>query len=614
MTTLNDIDPGTPSHLTGVRSSLRVLALDVRRGAHEHLSMWHERLADSPYRGCAANLASYLDLRQHDVRALQDELSLLGLSSLGRAEAHVRASLAAVDVAVSALLGDRVSAERVGRIARLSERQAGCLTARTDALFGAEPPLRRTRIMVTLPSEAVTDPAVTHALVEAGMDVARINGAHDGPEAWRAMARHVRDAARKLGRVCKIQLDLPGPKLRVAPLPSVPGRLRIRAADVKHEPLTIILDGNGGPGRAGDADGPPRVAVPPDWLAQLAPGDLVTVVDAHGRPRSISIGERTGDHEVRASVHKNLQLIAGLELRGTRGATDLGTTTVGPFEPREGHIRVRVGDRVRLVERAQLPLFNADSTLPWLACQHDAVVQALRVGNEVLFDDGHVESVVESVGRDGVILEIAATRRATEELRGEQGMNFRGARLHGHGLGLDDLEAIDVAVEVADIIGLSFAQGPEDVDALNDALKARTLRDLAVIAKIETQQGIEMLPEIIVAGASSRPFGVMIARGDLAAEIGYERLAEIQEELLWVCEAAHVPVVWATQVLESLVKTGVPTRAEITDAAMAQRAECVMLNKGEHIHEGVETLVDILTRMRGHQRKKTPRLRALHSW
>lgn len=64
----------------------------------------------------------------------------------------------------------------------------------------------------------------------------------------------------------------------------------------------------------------------------------------------------------------------------------------------------------------------------------------------------------------------------------------------------------------------------------------------------------------------------MIDRGDLAVEIGYQRLTEIQEEILWLCEAAHVPVIWATQVLENLVKNGTPSRAEMTDAAMAERA------------------------------------------
>jgi len=103
----------------------------------------------------------------------------------------------------------------------------------------------------------------------------------------------------------------------------------------------------------------------------------------------------------------------------------------------------------------------------------------------------------------------------------------------------------------------------------------------------------------------------MIARGDLAVECGFERLAEVQEEMLWVCEAAHIPVIWATQVLETLAQTGQPSRAEITDAAMGERAECVMLNKGPHLVESVRVLDNILRRMQAHQGKKSARLRAL---
>ena len=105
--------------------------------------------------------------------------------------------------------------------------------------------------------------------------------------------------------------------------------------------------------------------------------------------------------------------------------------------------------------------------------------------------------------------------------------------------------------------------------------------------------------------------GVMLARGDLAVEVGFERLAEVQEQILWLCEAAHVPVIWATQVLESLNKRGVPTRAEVTDAAMSSRSECVMLNKGPHIGETLRFLAGVLARMAAHQHKKTARLRRL---
>ena len=104
----------------------------------------------------------------------------------------------------------------------------------------------------------------------------------------------------------------------------------------------------------------------------------------------------------------------------------------------------------------------------------------------------------------------------------------------------------------------------------------------------------------------------MVARGDLAIECGFERLVEVQEEILWMCEAAHIPVIWATQVLEELAKSGLPTRAEVTDAGMGSRAECVMLNKGDNIIEAVRTLADILKRMQTHQIKKRSIFRRLH--
>jgi pyruvate kinase len=75
-----------------------------------------------------------------------------------------------------------------------------------------------------------------------------------------------------------------------------------------------------------------------------------------------------------------------------------------------------------------------------------------------------------------------------------------------------------------------------------------------------------------------------------------------------------MPVVWATQVLENMAKTGRPSRAEITDASMGVRADCVMLNKGPHILDAMRTLDDILRRMQEHQSKKRPLLRALKSW
>jgi pyruvate kinase len=96
----------------------------------------------------------------------------------------------------------------------------------------------------------------------------------------------------------------------------------------------------------------------------------------------------------------------------------------------------------------------------------------------------------------------------------------------------------------------------------------------------------------------------MIARGDFAVECGYQRLAEIQEEIFWICEAAHVPAIWVTQVLETLAKKGMPSRSEVTDAAMGERAEGVMLNKGPYVVTAVSVLADILTRMQAPPEQK----------
>jgi pyruvate kinase len=152
------------------------------------------------------------------------------------------------------------------------------------------------------------------------------------------------------------------------------------------------------------------------------------------------------------------------------------------------------------------------------------------------------------------------------------------------------------------------------VRQLLNALQLAKGQAVGVVLKIETLHGFENLPELMLAAMAGHSAGVMIARGDLAVECGFERMAEVQEEILWCSEAAHMPVIWATQVLESQAKTGVPSRAEISDASMGVRAECVMLNKGPYIVETIRTLDNILCRMAGHQTKKSPLLRALRAW
>ncbi len=123
----------------------------------------------------------------------------------------------------------------------------------------------------------------------------------------------------------------------------------------------------------------------------------------------------------------------------------------------------------------------------------------------------------------------------------------------------------------ADLVDYSFVRSTRDVELLLTELDRVRGNELGIVLKIETRKAFECLPSLILTAMRHPRVGVMIARGDLAVECGYERTGELQEEIMWIAEAAHVPVIWATQVLETLAKKGHPSRAEITDAAMAER-------------------------------------------
>jgi pyruvate kinase len=269
-----------------------------------------------------------------------------------------------------------------------------------------------------------------------------------------------------------------------------------------------------------------------------------------------------------------------------------------------------------LLLRRDLPTTH-ESTCFQANCSIPEILDQLEVGARVWIDDGHIGARVELITDEGVLLRITHARLKGEKLGADKGLNFPDTTLRFSPLTEKDRQDLDFVATHADIVGYSFVQEAGDIELLQRELQARLPLNASIpgiIAKIETPLAVRNLPELIVQAAGKQPFGIMIARGDLAVEIGYQRLAEIQEEILWLCEAAHVPVIWATQVMENLVKNGIPSRAEITDAAMAERAECVMLNKGPYIAEAVTILDDVLTRMQAHQVKKTPQLRALHSW
>ena len=480
-------------------AELQALRTAVAREGMAVLNGWRPWVERDEFAESAADLACYLALRHRDLRGLQENLMAVGLSSLGRAEGRVLATLDVTLASLAAVAGasplPRPDAEAFFRGERL-------LSAATDQLFGASPAPRQVRILVTCPSESAADPIFFTRLAEAGADAVRINCAHDDEATWRAMIAGARSAEAATGRRLRVLMDLAGPKIRTGTVRHPPGRKRLLVGD------RLLLCRSG------------------------------------------------------------------------------------------------------LVDGADAPKFQAICTLPDLFA-------FLAPGHRMCFDDGKLGGTIERLDPAGALVVIRHAGPEGARLKPDKGLNFPDSALVVPALTEKDRADLKVVASFVDLVGYSFVQTPADIEELQAALAEAApdrWRELGLVAKIETPTAVRNLPQLVVRGAGRQPLALMIARGDLAVEIGFERLAEMQEEILWLAEAAHVPVIWATQVLETLVKQGLPSRGEMTDAAMAARAECVMLNEGPFVLEAVRALDRLLTRMAEHQYKKAPKLRALKSW
>jgi pyruvate kinase len=575
------------------------------------------------YRDSARNLLHYVALRRGDIRDLQKRLASLGLSSLGRTESHVRDNLTAVSRILHCLVG-RAWSETDGRTDRV-DFAAGktLLHQHTAALLGSKPLRRAVRILVTMPSEAATDSSLIHELLASGMNCMRINCAHDGPEAWAAMVAHLRTASSTLGRECRILMDLPGPKLRTGPIAPEGQVLKWRPQrNVRGKvirPARIWLTSDESPHPA-PTQAEAVLRVPKSWCESLVDGDRIVLSDLRGKPRRLTVrGSSEGGRW--ASSEQTAYLDAGesIELRTERrddGPLPPVEARIGELPAGAAFLMLQAGD-VLVVTGDPAPGRPAhraeDGTLrpASISCTLPQAVADVRPGERIWFDDGKIGGTVEASDAASLRVRITHVPSPGGKLRADKGINLPDSTLTLPGLTARDIEDLAVVARHADMVGLSFVNRPEDVRALQAGLRRLGAEHLGIVLKIETRAGFSRLPNLLIAAMSSPSIGVMIARGDLAVECGYERLAEVQEEVLWMCEAAHVPVIWATEVLENLAKTGTPSRAEITDAAMGERAECVMLNKGPHLADAVRVLDDILRRMQAHQNKKRAMLRPL---
>ncbi len=581
-------------------------------------SQFSEELAavHPEFRDGARNLVHYLALRQFDISELQDDLLALGLSSLSRAERNVFGLIAAVRKTLRKL--DNGGGDDADVPATPLELRNPRADAHKKAILGTHPGGRDVNIMVTLPTEAGHNRALVSEMIAAGMNVARINCAHDDESVWAGMASNVRAASAEAGEDCRIIMDLEGPKLRTGELRPGPRVLHLRPKRdalgrvvaprrIRFMPEDMLQRGT----KAA------VIPVPRECVEFAEPGDEIRFRDTRGKKRSLTVVDKD-DKGLLLDAYQGAYVASGAKLRLFRqDAGEKLTYRVGQLPVVEQPILLHQGDTLILHrtsvrgEPARQDSEDNVVTPAHIACQQPAAFAFVKPGDPISLNDGKISGVVRSSSADELEVEITKAKPTGSRLRSFRGINFPGSDIRLPGLTATDRKHLRFIAAHADAVGLSFVREPADIRLLQEALEKIPDNKLGVVIKIETSRGVRNLAQLILAAMRSYPAAIMIARGDLAVECGWERLAELQEEILWFCEAAQIPVLWATQVLEQEAKKGRPSRAEISDAAMAQRADCVMLNKGPHILAAIRMLDNILRRMQRHQFKKTARMREL---
>jgi len=263
---------------------------------------------------------------------------------------------------------------------------------------------------------------------------------------------------------------------------------------------------------------------------------------------------------------------------------------VGRFQ--DGAIELTAGERVTVTTRKCL---GQPGLIP---SQYGALHRDVQPGERILLDDGKLGLRVEQVqGR-----ELQCRVEEGGLLSDRKGMNLPNSQLSAAALTAKDRSDVELAVELdVDFLALSFVRSARDVEQLKRLLK-RHGSDIPVVSKIERPEAVQHIEAIMEAS-----FGIMIARGDLGIELPAEQVPLIQRDLIAMARQKAVPVIVATQMLESMIHNARPTRAEVTDVAGAAMlsADAAMLSgetaAGRYPLEAVRTMDRVLREVERHQ-------------
>jgi pyruvate kinase len=565
------------------------------------------------------NLLCYLALREHNLSGLQEKLTEEGLASLAMSESNVLFSIEQV------LKHFEIKPVDTSSLCKIEPQNARSLMRmRSKSMFGLIPDRRMTHIMVTLDSTDIYQYELIEQLLENGMDIVRINCAHNTAREWKLLIETLHSAEERLlnknkkrsrKRRCMILMDLAGPKIRTGSMERKVRPLQISSPkDIHGRPIRLVegfLDSEAQETEVMNLEREtPSIFVIAiskvnyGGLGSLKIGQKITFNDSRdGRQRNFTVLERISPTRVKIGLEHTAFLKEGTELECQINDSENERKclfTVGVTKPQPIEINVEAGNILRLYRDTRLGHAGDNNRFgddpPSISCTYPHILDQVKVGHRVFIDDGKIEAIVGSSNDEYLELEIVSPHGILAKIRSNKGMNFPDSGIKIPALTQEDVRNLEFIVKNADMVGLSFVHGPQDIYDLHKQLTKLNRADMGIVAKIETSDSVHSLARTLIAGLDLPKFAVLIARGDLAVEVGFENLAFIQEDIICLCEAAHIPLILATQILESLTESGLRSRPEIADVLiMGRRADCVMLSNGPNILEAVRTLARLLS-------------------
>ena len=301
-----------------------------------------------------------------------------------------------------------------------------------------------------------------------------------------------------------------------------------------------------------------------------------------------------GTHDIHRATFKTLREESKKLNRHVAAMQDLQGPKIRLGKLPEAGVVLKDGDTVLLYPDGTDPRSSTKGRIPLPVSAEicEPISKALKKGAPIMFDDGKLLAEVVEVR----VPEIVALVKVGGKLTSHKGMNLPGSSLPIPSCTEKDFEDLKFGLDLGmDAVALSFVRSPQDIEQVKNFIKKHSNHRPVVIAKIEREEAVMLMDQI-----TNVADGILVARGDMAVELGAERVPIIQKQLIRTCNEVGVPVITATQMLESMISCPTPTRAEATDVANAvfDGTDAVMLSaetaSGQYPLEAVRVMSKVI--------------------